>query len=1012
MAGNKRIKGITIEIDGTVTGLDKALKEVDSQLSKTQSALRDTNRLLKLDPGNADLLKQKQQYLQTAIEETNKKLEAEKEALKQLKENDTSEDVSEKQNALEREIIETQAALSNLEKQYKSMGDTAGTALKKAGAKVQEVGKKMTAAGKGLTTYVTGPIVAVGAAAMAAFNEVDEGADIIVTKTGATGEALEDMEQRMKNLATSIPTDFATAGAAIGEVNTRFKITGDEMEQLSGQFIKFAKMNKTDVSSSIDNVQKVMAAYGLKTEDVGLLLDTLNATGQKTGISVDTLSKSMISNGKVLREMGFSAADSAAFLGELEVSGADSSAVMAGLKKALTNAAAEGKPMNEALSSIQESIKGATSDEEAMQLAMELFGTKSGPIMAEALQKGTISLDSFGSSLTENAGSVSETFEGIQDPADKLTVVMNTLKEIGADVGEVLGEVLQPVLEKVREKVQQLKEWWQSLSPETKQTIVRIALIVAAIGPLLLAIGEIITKIGSVISFIGTVKTAISGAGGLIGLIGSGGPLLLAIGAVVAIAALVITHWDEVKTFVLDTLWPNIRDAFNWIKNKVSTVFTAIQGFWTDTLLPVLTEIKEFIVNTLWPRFKTYFELISGKVKTVFAGIAEFWTNTLSPAFTAIKEFIVNTLWPRFKTYFELISGKVKAVFEGIAGFWTNTLSPAFTAIKEFIVNTLWPRFKTYFELISSKVSTVFGAISGFWENILKPVFTAIKNFIVNTLWPNLRDKFGWMKQKVEDVFNGINWVWENVLKKAFEAIGNTWDTICQGIQTVKETYLDPVFTWLEQTFSPIFTTLADFWNNTLGPAFETLGSVFNDAKNGVFSTVANWISGTFSAAFSGLHTVINGVIGAVKSVMSWFQRGIEAISNFREQYNATAEATRETLTMPQYDEHGRPMATMPMATGGFLREGHAIIAEAGPELLSVQNGRAIVEPLSTGSGSDVAARLELLTDVVSQYLPGIAGRMDRPISIDGRSFGGYVTRTVDRNITQRQASQRIARGG
>ncbi|MDK7064445.1 hypothetical protein, partial [Gardnerella vaginalis] len=80
----------------------------------------------------------------------------------------------------------------------------------------------------------------------AAFNEVDAGMDTIVTKTGATGKALEDMQDSMKNLATSIPTDFQTAGAAIGEVNTRFGLTGKSLEDLSGRFIKFAQINNMD----------------------------------------------------------------------------------------------------------------------------------------------------------------------------------------------------------------------------------------------------------------------------------------------------------------------------------------------------------------------------------------------------------------------------------------------------------------------------------------------------------------------------------------------------------------------------------------------------------------------------------------------------------------------------------------------------------------------------------------------------------------------------------------------
>ncbi len=61
--GTKRIKGITIELNGDATGLDKALKGLDKQLNQTESSLKDVNRLLKLDPGNTELLRQKQELL-------------------------------------------------------------------------------------------------------------------------------------------------------------------------------------------------------------------------------------------------------------------------------------------------------------------------------------------------------------------------------------------------------------------------------------------------------------------------------------------------------------------------------------------------------------------------------------------------------------------------------------------------------------------------------------------------------------------------------------------------------------------------------------------------------------------------------------------------------------------------------------------------------------------------------------------------------------------------------------
>jgi phage-related minor tail protein len=105
---------------------------------------------------------------------------------------------------------------------------------------MKEVGGKISDVGEGLTKGITVPVAAVGAASVAAWKEVDEALDAVTQKTGASGAALEDMQKRAKSIAETIPTDFQTAGDAVGEVNTRFGLTGDALEDLSKKFVEFA----------------------------------------------------------------------------------------------------------------------------------------------------------------------------------------------------------------------------------------------------------------------------------------------------------------------------------------------------------------------------------------------------------------------------------------------------------------------------------------------------------------------------------------------------------------------------------------------------------------------------------------------------------------------------------------------------------------------------------------------------------------------------------------------------
>lgn len=585
-----RIKGITIEFEGKTTKLEQALKGVNKSLSSTKAALKDVDRLLKLDPTNTELLKQKQELLSKQVELTKEKLDEEQKALEQLQNAANSNDTIEQQQALQREIASTKEYLKDAESAEKDFGSVGAQQIAAVGGKLQEFGDKIADVGGNLTKYVTGPLAALGGVSLAAFGEVDSGADIIVKKTGATGEALDEMTASMGNLASTIPTDFETAGSAIGEVNTRFGLTGDALEELSGQFIKFADLNDTDVTTAIDSTQKALAAYGLGAEDAGALLDRLNKTGQETGASVDSLASGLVSNATAFQELGLGIDESVALMGQLETSGANSGAVMGGLKRALKEAAEQGTDMGTALEDLQNEILNGTDDMDGLTASYELFG-KQGDQIYNAVKNGSLDFTALGTSASDAAGSVSETFEGTQDPMDDWKLLMNDLKQTGAELGSVLQEVLAPAIDKVRDIIQRIKEAWENLTPEQQEQIVQIGLIVAAIGPLLLIIGKVISVIGTIMSLAPVLGTVIGALTGPLGLV------IAAIAAAVAAGIAIYKNWDKIKAKASE-LWSAIKEKFNAIKDAIVTPITDAK----DKIWGLIEKIKGFFsFNFEWP---------------------------------------------------------------------------------------------------------------------------------------------------------------------------------------------------------------------------------------------------------------------------------------------------------------------------------------------------------------------------------------------------------------------------
>lgn len=745
----KRIAGITIEIGGDTTNLQKSLKGVDSQLSKTQNNLKDINKLLKLDPGNTELLTQKQKNLTKALGDTRERLE-------KLKKAQSEAMTPEQYDALQREIIETEQNLKSLEDAYKEFGSVSAQQLKAVGNKVKEVGGKITNVGKTLTTHVTAPIVAMGVASYAAFNEVDKGMDIIITKTGATGEALDDMGKIMEDIATSIPTDFETAGTAIGEVNTRFGVTGDKLRELSAQYIRFAEINGTDVNSAIDTTQKALTAFGLSADDAGAYLNYLTSVSQRTGADVASLSNAVLSNSVAFKDMGLSLYDATELMGQLEMSGADSTTVMNGLSKALKTATDKGVPLDKALGDLQRSIENGTGATDGLTLAYEYFG-KSGAQVYEAVKSGAIDFNNLSVAADGMGNVVTDTFNATLDPADNFEVAMNAIKLTGASIADVVMPALSVALGKVRDIVVALKERWDGLTDGQKQTILTITGVVAAIGPLVFGIGSLISKVGSAISVIGNLKGAFTALS----------PKAVAIGAVVAaVAALIIANWDDIK------------------------------AFWENTLKPAFENIKQIVVDKVVPAVQKAWEKLQPVIKKVFEAIKGFWEKTLKPAITELWTVITEKVVPAVKKAWEGLQPIVTGFFTAVKSAWDNVLSPALSTMYTFIVDTLVPKIQSAWEALQPVFETVFNAVKTAWDTVGKPVMETVQE-VFGTYIEMLKGYFSGLIEFISGVFTG-DW------KRAWNGIKNAFGAVFKGLKDLIKKPINAVIDFLNKMISSV----------------------------------------------------------------------------------------------------------------------------------------------------------------------------------------------------------------
>ncbi len=656
-----RIKGITLEINGSVTGLDKALKDVNTQLSQTGKALKDVDRLLKLDPKNTELLSQKQRLLKDSISETKDKLaqlkEADKVAKQQLDSGDLGQD---KYDAIQREIIETEEKLKGLEKEYKKFGDVSAQQLQAVGQKMQEVGGKVADAGAEMTKKVTAPIVALGTAAVKVTADFDEQMSKVRAISGATGEDMEKLAQKARDMGATTKFSASEAGAAMEYMAMAGWKTEDMMNGIEG-IMNLAAASGEDLATTSDIVTDALTAFGLSAQDSAHFADILAAASSNANTNVGMLGESFKYAAPVAGAMGYSAEDVSVALGLMANAGIKASQGGTALRRVLVNMANPTDTIKGAMDRLGVSLDDGEGNmysfREIMEQLRQSFGHINMPVeefnarvaeLDRQLEEGEIKEKKYGElmeELTKQAygaegaekaraaaqlagangmsgllaivNASTEDYEKLTNSIDncggaskemadimndnlngQITLLMSAIQELAISV----GNILMPAIRQATEFIQGVIDKLNSMDEDTKRMVVTIALVVAAIGPVLLIVGKTIVLIGSVVKTIGIMKAALVPlmAGGALPL-----GIIAAVAAVIAAVVLLIANWDRVVAFAKE-MAAAVSEKWNEIKTKVSDAVEkakeTVRKNWEDIktgTTTAFTTAKEFVTTSM-----------------------------------------------------------------------------------------------------------------------------------------------------------------------------------------------------------------------------------------------------------------------------------------------------------------------------------------------------------------------------------------------------------------------------
>lgn len=839
-----KIKGITVEIGGNTTKLGTALKGVESQTRSLQNELKGVNTLLKMDPGNVTLLKQKQDLLTKSIEQTNEKLKTLKEAEAQVQEQFEKGEITEEQyRDFQREIVATEEKLKSLKKEAKDFGSVHAQQIAAAGEKMKDYGDKVTDAGKKISKFSG---VAAGALGLTAKTAIDfETAWTGVTKTvEGTDEELSKVRQGILDLSettASSSEDIASIAEAAGQLGIKTENVVDFTEAIvrlsdstnlvgdegASQLAKFANI----VGMSQDKFENLGSAivdlgnnYATTEADIVNMSMRLAGAGKQVGLS----------EGEIL---GLATALSSVGV-EAEMGGSAISKAMVKMQNAVELSTSKlPEILNKTGMSLKDLQLMASNDTKGFKDLAQSLGITSkqlgnivnaGVDLENFASVSGMSAEQFKKAWKDDAAGALSTFiQGLGDADEKGESAIAMLSEMGltevrlrdsllraANAGDLFNEAMDTGNQAFAENTALANE----SNKRYETTAAKLSQLKETIKNIAISLGEILLPIIS--SVADTIK-------------------------------IILSHFK------------NLSPATQKIILIITSIVAAI-----GPLLMIIGKVMSSIgsIMTIAPKIVKAVKLIGGALKSSFLTSPVFLVIAAITAVIAILVTLYKNCEP-FRNFVDDLWAKINDFFKGVVE-WFKAIPDKVEELKQKVSD----KVEELTTKISDFVNKVIGWFKDNWQGllllILNPIAGAFKLIYDNC--DGFREKVDAFTTRVKEIFtNGFEKIKTFFIEKVPALISNivTWASqLPNKIHNAINSTIDKVKAWgnsvKEKAVNAIKSTVTDVVDNA-----KTLPSKIKNAINGAIDNVKTWAIDMKTKAKDGMSNLITAVTDKLKSL-------------------------------------------------------------------------------------------------------------------------------------------------